>query len=105
MALHLFAALLGRDALRQLVRVARDALRPRAELVAENALLRQLLLVLRRQVARPRLTRRDRWWMVAVARVTKTWETALLIVQPATLIRLPCPRASSPGNRPDAALR
>jgi transposase InsO family protein len=87
MALHIFAALLGRDALRQLVGVARDALRPRAELVAENALLRQQLLVLHRQVARPRLTRRDRWWMVAAARVTKTWETALLIVQPATLLR------------------
>jgi hypothetical protein len=85
-ALLILAALLGRDALRQLVGVARDALRPRAELVAENALLRQQLLVLR-QVARPRLTRRDRWWMVAAARVTKTWETALLIVQPATLLR------------------
>jgi hypothetical protein len=71
--LHIVAALLGRDALRQIVGVARDALRPRAELVAENALLRQQLLVLRRQVARPRLTRRDRWWMVAAARVTKTW--------------------------------
>src|SRR5689334_9178265 len=31
MALHIVAALLGRDALRQLVGVARDALRPRAE--------------------------------------------------------------------------
>jgi putative transposase len=86
-ALHVVAALLGRDALRQFVGVARDALRPRAELVAENALLRQQLLVLRRQVARPRLTRRDRWWMVVAARVTKTWVTALLIVQPATLLR------------------
>jgi hypothetical protein len=34
------AALLGRDALRQLVGVAHDGLRLRAELVAENALLR-----------------------------------------------------------------
>jgi hypothetical protein len=40
MALHIVAALLGRDARRQLVGVARDALRPRAELLAENALLR-----------------------------------------------------------------
>jgi hypothetical protein len=87
MALHLVAALLGRDALWQLVGVARDALRPRAELVAENVLLRQQLLVLRRQVDRPRLTRRDRWWMVAAARVTKTWEMAPLIVQPAILLR------------------
>jgi hypothetical protein len=37
MGLHIVATLLGRDALRQLVGVARDALRPRAELVAENA--------------------------------------------------------------------
>jgi hypothetical protein len=43
--------------------------------------------VLRRQVDRPSLTRRDRWWMVAAARVTKSWETALLVVQPTTLLR------------------
>jgi transposase InsO family protein len=55
--------------------------------VAENALLRQQLLVLRRQVARPRLTPSDRWWMVVAARATSTWEKALLIVQPATLLR------------------
>jgi hypothetical protein len=42
--------------------------------VAENALLRQQLLILRREVARPQLTRRDRWWMVAMARVGPGWE-------------------------------
>jgi hypothetical protein len=33
----------------------------------------------------PVVTHRDRRWMVAMARVTRTWETALLIGQPATL--------------------
>jgi hypothetical protein len=86
-ALHALGALVGRDALRQLLGITRDALRPRAALVAENALLRQQLLVVRRQVARPRLTPSDRWWMVVAARATSTWEKALLIAQPATLMR------------------
>src|SRR5262245_42661320 len=57
-------ALAHRDVVRSVLGVAADLLRPRAELVAENALLRQQLLVLRCQVARPGFTMADRWWMV-----------------------------------------
>jgi hypothetical protein len=63
MVLTILAALVGRDALQKLGGVVRDALRSRAQLVAKNALLRQQLLVLHRQVSRPRLTEADRWWM------------------------------------------
>ena len=37
-----------------------DTTRSRADLIAENALLRQQLIVLRRQVKRPQLTQFDR---------------------------------------------
>jgi hypothetical protein len=44
-----------------------DLVRSRPELVAENALLRQQLIVLRRSVARPKLTRADRVLLVLLA--------------------------------------
>jgi transposase InsO family protein len=56
-------------------------------LVAENALLRQQLIVLRRQVTRPELTPCDRMRLVLLARLTRTWQSMLLIVQPQTLLR------------------
>jgi hypothetical protein len=44
-----------------------DLTRSRKELLAENALLRQQLIVVRRQVERPRLLRHERAVMVALA--------------------------------------
>src|SRR5258708_6807240 len=67
--------------------VANDLLRSKAELVLENALLRQQLTVLDRQVKRPTFSWKDRWWMVLVASRLPTWRQALLIVQPDTLLR------------------
>jgi transposase InsO family protein len=75
------------DLLLGLVSVVRDLIRPHVELVAENALLRRQLIVLRRQVPRPKLTHADRWWMVLAARLTQRWNEALVLVQPATLLR------------------
>ena len=40
---------------------------PRVVLVAENVLLRQQLIVVRRRVKRPRLRRFDRWLIAALA--------------------------------------
>jgi hypothetical protein len=97
------AAIVRRDGLVQLGTVVRDALRPRGQLIAENALLRRQLLVLHRQVARPRLTPTDRWWMVVTARVTKAWKQALLIVQPATPWRMVSPTRWSTFARPTTA--
>jgi hypothetical protein len=54
--------------------------------VAENALLRQQLIILRRQVKRPACTKRDRMLLVLLARIVSTWKQALFIVQPETLL-------------------
>ncbi len=48
-----------------------DLARGKPALIAENALLRQQLIVLNRQVARPRLTRRDRIVLVLLASRTR----------------------------------
>jgi putative transposase len=60
--------------------------RTRAELIAENALLRQQLIILRRQVKRPTCTRTERIRLVLLARVVRHWKQALFIVQPDTLL-------------------
>jgi putative transposase len=57
------------------------------ELMMENALIRQQIIVLRRQVNRPLLTNTDRALLVLLAGRLRTWKSALLIVQPDTLLR------------------
>jgi putative transposase len=64
-----------------------DLARNKTELIAENALLRQQLVILRRQVKRPTCTKTDRILLVLLARMVQTWKQALLIVQPETLLR------------------
>src|SRR5262245_7451664 len=66
---------------------ATDLVRSKPELVAENALLRQQLIILTRSTKRPRLTRSDRALLVLLASRVRAWRQALLIVQPATLLR------------------
>jgi transposase InsO family protein len=57
------------------------------QLIAENALLRQQLLILRRSVKRPRCTPVDRALLVLLASRLPAWRHALLIVQPETVLR------------------
>ncbi len=64
-----------------------DATRSRTALIAENALLRQQLIILRRSVKRPRCTSADRALLVLLASRLRTWRLALLLVQPDTLLR------------------
>jgi transposase InsO family protein len=64
-----------------------DTTRSRVDLIAESALLRQQLIVLKRQVKRPQLTQFDRIRLVLLARFTQFWQQALHIVQPDTLLR------------------
>jgi transposase InsO family protein len=64
-----------------------DLGRSKSELMAENALLRQQLIILKRQVKRPTCTKTDRLFLVLLARVVRTWKQALFIVQPDTLLR------------------
>jgi putative transposase len=56
-------------------------------LLAENALLRQQLIVLGRSVTRPAITRTDRALLVLLAGRVRAWRQALLIVRPDTLLR------------------
>jgi putative transposase len=66
-----------------------DLSRSKSELVAENALLRQQLIILRRQVKRPACTKTDRMLLVLLTRLVRTWQQALMIVQPDTVLRGP----------------
>jgi putative transposase len=54
---------------------------------AENALLRQQLIILKRQVKLPACTKTDRVLLVLLARVVRAWNQALFIGQPDTLLR------------------
>ncbi len=64
-----------------------DLTRSRTDLLVENVILRQQLIILNRQVQRPRLTNNDRIRLVLFSRLTKFWQQALHIVQPETLLR------------------
>src|SRR4051812_30789205 len=64
-----------------------DLRRSKPELVAENAFLRQQLLVLRRSVKRPHCGPADRTLLALLASRVRAWRQALLIVQPDTLLR------------------
>ena len=64
-----------------------DLTRSKPELIAENALLRQQLIVLTRPAKRPRFTPADRALLVLLASRVWAWRQALLIVQPETLLR------------------
>jgi hypothetical protein len=56
-------------------------------LIIENAMLRQQLIVLNRQMKRPQLTQSDRLRLVWLSGLTGYWQQALYIVQPDTLLR------------------
>src|SRR5262249_18448467 len=71
----------------QVLETASDLLRGRSELVVENAFLRQQLIVLKRSVKQPKLTRHDRWLMVLLSSKLPHWRQALLIIQPETVLR------------------
>jgi putative transposase len=64
-----------------------DLTRGKSELLAENALLRHQLIILRRQVKHPVYLKTDRFLLVVLARMVRTWKQALFLVQPETLLR------------------
>jgi putative transposase len=64
-----------------------DLSRSKSQLIAENALLRQQLIILSRQVKQPVCSRADRTLLVLLARLVRTWKQAIFIVQPDTLLR------------------
>jgi putative transposase len=66
---------------------ALDVTLSKSELLLENMLLRQQLIVLKRHAKRPTLTWRDRTLFVLPASKLPEWKTALVIVQPDTVLR------------------
>lgn len=64
-----------------------DLCRRKQELIMDNALLRQQLIVLRRQVNQPQLNNTDRALLILFAGRLRTWKSALLIVQPDALLQ------------------
>jgi hypothetical protein len=64
-----------------------DLTRSKADLIAENALLRQQLIILHRHVKKPAFSSSDRLWLVLLASRVKNWKGALLIFKPDTLLR------------------
>ncbi len=67
--------------------IATDLSRTKSELIAENALLRQQLIVLQRQIPKPHFTPSDRLWLVLLASRVQHWKDMLLILKPDTLLR------------------
>ncbi len=63
-----------------------DLTRGKSELLAENALLRHQLTILRRQIKRPVYRKSDRLLLVLLASMVRTWKQALFLVQPETLL-------------------
>ena len=73
--------------LRLILAFLRVLLGSRAALAAENLALRHQLGVLQRSVKRLKLRRCDRVLWSWLSRIWSGWESSLLIVQPATVIR------------------
>ena len=73
--------------LRHLVIALLDFLSPRARLAAENLLLRQQLVILRRTAPRPRFKPWQRRLLSSLAVRWSALQNAVLVVKPATLLR------------------
>lgn len=56
-------------------------------LVAENALLRHQIAVLRRSVKQPHFRRRDRLLWVIISRMWQGWRECIVLVQPGTVVK------------------
>ena len=67
--------------------VVQDIVHTKAEVVAENALLRQQLLIARRGVKRLAIRRHERLLMVFLSALNRAWRAALHLIQPNTLLR------------------
>jgi len=69
-----------------LIATAGSSLKPQRELALENLALRQQLAIVQRKTQRPKLSRADRAFWVALSRLWPDWQSALLIVKPQTVI-------------------
>src|SRR5262249_30058515 len=70
-----------------LARAIALACRGHHDIVLENLALRHQLRTLQRSVKRPHLRTRDRLFWVVLATAWRQWRSALVLVQPATVVR------------------
>jgi len=84
---HRLRATLKPPGARVVTGILSDLVRSKPALIAENALLRQQLIILQHRVSRPRCTPTDHAILVLLASRVTAWRQALLIVQPDTLLR------------------
>lgn len=68
-----------------LLGAAADLPRTRAQLIAENALLRHQLIIFQRQVKKPRIRTTDRFWLLLWAARLPHWKNVLVMFQHETL--------------------
>jgi transposase InsO family protein len=71
----------------EVVGLLRDLTRSRDQLIAENALLRQQLIVASQNVKRPAFKPHDRGLMVLLSRIVRGWRDTVLLVKPETNLR------------------
>jgi putative transposase len=64
-----------------------DLFRSRNNLLAENALLRQQLIVASRKVKQPQFRPLERGLVVALSAMVKNWQSAIVLVKPDTVLR------------------
>jgi len=76
----------ARSAAKVGIGAARDLTRTRSELLAENVLVRQQVIVLRRSIPRSRVHHDDRLLVLILARLCCRWSDALHVVNPETLL-------------------
>ena len=68
------------DLLNAMLATARSSLKSQRELALENLALRQQLAVLKRKTKRPKLTKADRAFWVALSGLWPDWQNALILV-------------------------
>jgi transposase InsO family protein len=75
------------EILKTVLGALRSVIQSRAALLAENVVLRQQIIVLRRSVPKPRIRARDRVVLALPARLFSSALQAITIVRPTTVIR------------------
>ena len=75
------------DVISVLLRALVSTLKTRQQLFFENLALRHQVQVLNRKTKRPDLRAPDRLLWVVLSRISAAWKSALVIVQPETVIR------------------
>src|SRR5437870_3331303 len=73
--------------LRLAIRFLRSVVRSDLDVAVENLALHQQLMVLSRSSRRPRLTTADRFFWSWLSRIWSPWRSALVLVQPDTVVR------------------